>query len=619
MSIFILFFTAIVSLPFLQFHGQCPTSDKANEVFVLDSFAYVASYGAGLDIINISDPQHPVLTGNIDLNSNSFCVYVEDGYAYVGTADIDQGLKIVDVSNPVNPILVGQYNCYNDVYSIQVQNGYAYGATSHPGYLIILNITNPASPTLVGQCGVGHSAIGMDVNGNYAYLAAGDLIIINISNPANPFVAGSFNGNGYASDVSISGNYAYMTQRQKNFMVVNISNPSNPFFMSQINNYCYYENYHNYYDNGYVTISDLYKGIYIADVTDPSYPVLCDSAELSGFTCDVYMTGDYIYVADGYGGLKIFSLSTFDTFPPVFFNTTVLHNTSSLGPFLVNTGVTDHSGVDSVLLFYKRSEDPGYTALSMGIVSESDYLDSIPLVTQSPDTVMYYIQAWDRTFFSLDPIQGSDSAYCFLVDTTFVGPVIESTTVWHDIHYSGPFTVFTKVYDSSGVANVFINYRRWGIDPTIVSAPMANQSGDWFYGFIPAINSYDTVHICYFISAVNQTGTTSYDPEGAPAQQFSFWAIGALGVEEGSVSLPIDFKIQQIIHGNICISLVLPLSTEVSLKIFDISGRLLDEPMSGVYRAGGYNVNYNPSHNGVYIVTCTAGGRSYTKKITILE
>ncbi|MBN1620738.1 hypothetical protein JW890_08440, partial [candidate division WOR-3 bacterium] len=122
MSLLIFLYYSMMSFPILIYQGQCQTSDKANEVFVLDSFAYVASYGAGLDVINVADPQHPVLTGNIDLNSNSFCVFIEDCYAYVGTADFNQGLKIVDVSNPSNPALVGQYNCPNQVYSVIVQS-----------------------------------------------------------------------------------------------------------------------------------------------------------------------------------------------------------------------------------------------------------------------------------------------------------------------------------------------------------------------------------------------------------------------------------------------------------------------------------------------------------------
>ncbi len=608
---------AVISLPFLLYQGQCPTSDKANEVFVLDSFAYVASYGAGLDIINISDPQHPVLTGNVDLNSNSFCVYVEDGYAYVGTADFNQGLKIVDVSNPTNPVLVGQYDCPNAVYSVQVQNGNAYAALAKTGYLMILNVTNPTLPLLVSQLSINRNAIGLDILGNFAYLAAGNLYIIDITNPSAPFITGNFTGDGYASDVSVHVNYAYLTQVNGSFNIVNILDPSNPFLMSEY--YFSYLNYHNFYDSGYVTVSDLDRGIYLVDVTNPANPFPCDSALLSGYTCDVFMTGEQVYVADGYGGLKIFACSSVDTFPPVISNTTVIHNTASLGPYLINTKATDHSGVDSVLLFYKRSEDPGYCVKRMTMVSEPDYLDSIPQVTQSPDTVMYYIQAWDRTFFSFDPAQGPDSAYCFLVDSMFVGPAIESTTVWHDINYSGPFPVFTKVYDSTGISGVFLNYRRWGFDNSIVSVAMNAQGDDWFYGFIPAINFYDTVQICYYISGVNQVGIVSYDPEGAPAQQFCFWAIGTMGVQENDHYLPVFFDVLPSLQGKISIRLNLTLSSEVSIRIFDVTGRLLDEPMSGVFRADVYNVDYQPSHNGVFIVTCTAGGRSFTKKVTVME
>jgi len=87
------------------------TSDSlwADGVFVSGSYAYVADIG-GLQIIDITDFQNPILAGSVDIQGGASDVYVSDTYAYV-TADPFEGkLYLIDVSEfvggsaaPANP------------------------------------------------------------------------------------------------------------------------------------------------------------------------------------------------------------------------------------------------------------------------------------------------------------------------------------------------------------------------------------------------------------------------------------------------------------------------------------------------------------------------------------
>ncbi|MGB9496878.1 MAG: LVIVD repeat-containing protein [Dissulfuribacterales bacterium] len=87
------------------------TSDSlwADGVFVSGSYAYVADIG-GLQVIDITDFQNPILAGSVDIQGGASDVYVSGTYAYV-TADPFEGkLYLIDVSEfaggsaaPVDP------------------------------------------------------------------------------------------------------------------------------------------------------------------------------------------------------------------------------------------------------------------------------------------------------------------------------------------------------------------------------------------------------------------------------------------------------------------------------------------------------------------------------------
>jgi hypothetical protein len=121
--------------------------------------------GAGLQIIDISNPATPILIGTIS-TVRTDDVYVSGKYAYL--ADNTAGLEIIDISNPATPTLVGSFDTIsaNGVY---VSGKYAYVADSGPGVQVI-DVSNPATPQLVGYIDT-TNAQDIYVSGKYAYLA----------------------------------------------------------------------------------------------------------------------------------------------------------------------------------------------------------------------------------------------------------------------------------------------------------------------------------------------------------------------------------------------------------------------------------------------------------------
>ena len=75
----------------------------AQDVTVVDNYAYIADLCGGLQIVDLSNKASPVNIGSV-ATSNALGVVVVDNYAYV--ADFGGGLKIIDVSNKTSPINV---------------------------------------------------------------------------------------------------------------------------------------------------------------------------------------------------------------------------------------------------------------------------------------------------------------------------------------------------------------------------------------------------------------------------------------------------------------------------------------------------------------------------------
>jgi hypothetical protein len=117
--------------------GFCDTIGYAYGVAVSGIYAYVAAYGEGLRIIDVSTPSNPTETGFYDTINMALGVAVSDNYAYV--ADKWDGLRIIDVSTPSNPTEAGFYDTGSAAWGVAVSEDLVYVADMHDGLYIIQN------------------------------------------------------------------------------------------------------------------------------------------------------------------------------------------------------------------------------------------------------------------------------------------------------------------------------------------------------------------------------------------------------------------------------------------------------------------------------------------------
>ncbi|MGC9367291.1 MAG: C25 family cysteine peptidase [bacterium] len=185
----------------------------------------------------------------------------------------------------------------------------------------------------------------------------------------------------------------------------------------------------------------------------------------------------------------------------------------------------------------------------------------------------------------------------FALDLT--SPAIDSTTLWTDTVYTGPFDINTKITDQYGLDTAYILWKV-NSDTDWTVAELSAGSNHWFNGQIPSVNTGDTVK--YYIMAWDLADPVNYgyDPAGAPSTFYSF-LVGDLGAEE-MITKPDNFRFyfSSPSRNSIIFNLEVPQVTQVNLTVFDISGREVYQPISGMLNPSVYQVEFAPPVKGVF-------------------
>jgi hypothetical protein len=170
-------------------------------------YAFIADYGNGVRIIDVTDPNNPSEVGTCATSDNAFGVYVKIPYVYV--AAYKSGLEIFDVRNITNPQHVGSFDTPGYSRKVYVQGQYAYVAVYDQG-LRIIDVGDVTHPTEVSYYLVEGKATDVHVVDTYAYVTSRGLRIIDVSDVKNPNEVGYYDTYGSAYGVHAVNGYAYV-------------------------------------------------------------------------------------------------------------------------------------------------------------------------------------------------------------------------------------------------------------------------------------------------------------------------------------------------------------------------------------------------------------------------
>jgi hypothetical protein len=226
------------------FASSCDMTDNLCDIYAVSGYCYLTYRSEGLmQIFDVTDPYNPVLTGEFRGAGRPQDISVYNGYAFVvghnENAD-SSGLYIVNVEDPQNPVLETIVNLPYYGFSISISPEYAYingwqlgGPLPDRGEFFIIDISNPVDPILAGSIDNMVSFGHIFILDNWAYLArgatmAGNFYIINVYDPDDPLITGVYNHAEHIRGVEVFGAYAFCEDYYHTF-VINVSDPHNPY------------------------------------------------------------------------------------------------------------------------------------------------------------------------------------------------------------------------------------------------------------------------------------------------------------------------------------------------------------------------------------------------------
>ncbi len=205
-----------------------PIPGFAHNVDVSGDFAYVAAGSAGLQVVNVSNREVPVMAGSLDTPGNANDVKVIGTVAYV--ADGASGLQIVDISTPSSPSLLGFVDTPGNALDVVVAGTRVYVADGASG-LQVIDVTNPVTASILGSVDTPGAGNGVDVDPGRMLAVVTDqtsgLQVIDVSDPASPVIVGNA-PTPNAWDVVLNGTNAVIADRTSSMTTVDLSNPSFP-------------------------------------------------------------------------------------------------------------------------------------------------------------------------------------------------------------------------------------------------------------------------------------------------------------------------------------------------------------------------------------------------------
>lgn len=290
------------------------------QISLQGNYAYIAAGEAGVHVIDISSPQHPVEIGSYTSPAPARRITLAGSYAYVAASHA--GMRVLDISQPSQPVEVSFIDTPGEANEIAVSGNYAYIAdgytsiTYYLGGLRIIDVTNPLAPQEVSFLEPGVDISRIEIRGNYAYLLAYETFYglpevqkIDISDPLHPIEELRGYGGQYGTyDITIIGSTIYLTGGSYDdylrildatdlHTIRNVNDLSRVNDMAVMGEYAY--------------ISDMARGLQIMDVSNPHFPQTVDKEyRIIPPVYDIAFDANYTFLAAAGYGMQIVDLDS---------------------------------------------------------------------------------------------------------------------------------------------------------------------------------------------------------------------------------------------------------------------------------------------------------------------
>jgi hypothetical protein len=271
----------------------------------------------------------------------------------------------------------------------------------------------------------------------------------------------------------------------------------------------------------------------------------------------------------------------------------------------------DNVGIDSIVIEYSTNSGNTWNYVTTTIGNDSSYLWTIPPTPSNRCRVR--IRAFDRNNNIGDDI--SDANFTIYDPEApavqILAPNGGEVWYWNEVHQ-----IQWNSIDNIGVDSINV-YLSIDSGLTYPYRIVHFNTNDSLYNWvIPQLNSNKCLIkvIAYDLSA--NAGFDTSD---------SCFTIGAVGISEGKIALPVNFSIN-LLSSNPCnsepiIQVAIPVQTNLEIKIYDITGKHINTIINQIVTPGYHYfiLKKEKLSSGIYFISARTSESSAVKKITIFK
>jgi hypothetical protein len=303
-----------------------PWVSSVTGIATVDNLLYLTDYTNELQILDVTNPEQPLLRGHVALPGYAMLNMIGNNLALV-TVGLPTGqfitswvLQIVDISDTEEPrlrgrILLGE----KPLGAVKLIGSMAFVATrsgessSQPGALQIFDLADPNQPQLRGSYTVpgNFGAVALDVSNGFAYVSDYHAIrVIDVHDPSRPALRGSYST--YEADVSasissvqVANGFAFVGtdgwvqeigssgRRASYLQILDMRNPVLPVLIKRVET--------PELPNVRITSGRLYAmmptyGLQIFDIQNPAAPILRGRFRVPGEVHNIRIIGTRAYL-----------------------------------------------------------------------------------------------------------------------------------------------------------------------------------------------------------------------------------------------------------------------------------------------------------------------------------
>ena len=276
---------------------------SAEKIVCIDDLLFVADNLDGLEIYNISNPNVLQKIANFTDGNKIFDVSIEENFAYI--LSDNNSMNILNISDIMNIEEIAEYYI-DDPTNINVKNNLTMITSDNK--ISVLNCSNPSNIEKIVVFNATDDIITWAFDDDNIYLVEDEGIeIVEISSNTLYNIKHRF-GFGDINQLILSEEYLFTSMGTEGLAIIDISEPT---LISEIGEYNTTGKINAIAKHShflYLAIQN--KGIEIIDIQNPILPSKVGEFTTEGEAIDICIAKeDHLFLADGSGGIKVFSLS----------------------------------------------------------------------------------------------------------------------------------------------------------------------------------------------------------------------------------------------------------------------------------------------------------------------